>query len=245
MRASSSRDPGCHRGAGSWHSSQPSSTRSGTCCSRARATRRTAWSCSCAPSSVRQRPCSSGSCTPAFGPTSIATSARAHITSCCSLTRTTVQSSRWVVYPLARGRDLVSAGAVAFTCATPRQVSVPVVGSGSCSCASRRGAAPCSPSRGSYTVVDEHGVRRTVPPVAYLELMSVFTGLAYAGFVVATRGGGALRAELAGGRSSPSRHLCGLRVRSPQRSSSSAASVAAVRESGVVVAELAVFFANG
>jgi drug/metabolite transporter (DMT)-like permease len=88
----------------------------------------------------------------------------------------------------------------------------------------------------SYTVVDKHGVAHA-SPVAYLELMSVFTGLAYACFIVATRGAVALRAELSwrsvlAGVGTFAAYACVLAA----LQLASAASVAAVRESGVVVA---------
>ena len=111
-----------------------------------------------------------------------------------------------VVYPLARGLApvLVLAGAVAFTGAgtTPRQVGgVLLVGSGILLVRGlRRGrgallAVVIACVIASYTVVDKHGVAHA-SPVVYLELMSIFTGLAYAGFIVATRGRGALRERL-------------------------------------------------
>jgi drug/metabolite transporter (DMT)-like permease len=152
-----------------------------------------------------------------------------------------------VVYPLARGLApvLVLAGAVAFTGAgtTPRQVGgVLLVGSGIVLVRGlRRGrgallAVVIACVIASYTVVDKHGVAHA-SPVAYLELMSVFTGLAYAGFVVATRGRGALRAELSwrsvlAGVGTFAAYACVLAA----LQLASAASVAAFRESGVVVA---------
>jgi drug/metabolite transporter (DMT)-like permease len=140
---------------------------------------------------------------------------------------------------------LVLAGAVAFTGAgtTPRQVGgVLLVGSGILLVRGlRRGrgallAVVIACAIASYTVVDKHGVAYA-SPVVYLELMSVFTGLAYAGFVVATRGGGTLRAELnwrsvLAGVGTFAAYACVLAA----LQLASAASVAAVRESGVVVA---------
>jgi drug/metabolite transporter (DMT)-like permease len=88
----------------------------------------------------------------------------------------------------------------------------------------------------SYTVVDKHGVVHA-SPVAYLWLMSVFTGLAYAAALVARRGIAPLRAEL-GWRSIGAgvgtfvAYACVLGA----LQLASAASVAAVRESGVLVA---------
>jgi drug/metabolite transporter (DMT)-like permease len=152
-----------------------------------------------------------------------------------------------VVYPLARGLApvLVLAGAVAFTGAetTARQVGgVLLVGSGILlvrGVRSGRGALLAvliSCVIASYTVVDKHGVAHA-SPVAYLELMSVFTGLAYAGLVVTRRGGGALRAELGwrsvlAGVGTFAAYACVLAA----LQLASAASVAAVRESGVLVA---------
>jgi drug/metabolite transporter (DMT)-like permease len=152
-----------------------------------------------------------------------------------------------VVYPLARGLApvLVLAGAVAFTGAgtTPRQVGgVLLVGSGILLVRGlRRGrgallAVAIACAIASYTVVDKHGVAHA-SPVAYLELMSVFTGLAYACFIVATRGAVALRAELSwrsvlAGVGTFAAYACVLAA----LQLASAASVAAVRESGVVVA---------
>jgi drug/metabolite transporter (DMT)-like permease len=154
-----------------------------------------------------------------------------------------------VVYPLARGLApvLVLAGAVAFTGAgtTPRQVAgvltvaagillVRGVGRG-------RGAllaVVIACAIASYTVVDKHGVVHA-SPVAYLELMSIFTGLAYAAAFVARRGVAPLRAELgwrslAAGVGTFVAYACVLGA----LQLASAASVAAVRESGVLVATL-------
>jgi drug/metabolite transporter (DMT)-like permease len=154
-----------------------------------------------------------------------------------------------VVYPLARGLApvLVLAGAVVFTDAgtSPRQVGgVLLVGSGILLVRGvRRGrgrgallAVAIACAIASYTVVDKHGVAHA-SPVAYLELMSIFTGLAYAGFIVVTRGAVALRAELGwksvlAGVGTFAAYACVLAA----LQLASAASVAAVRESGVVVA---------
>jgi drug/metabolite transporter (DMT)-like permease len=152
-----------------------------------------------------------------------------------------------VVYPLARGLApvLVLAGAVAFTGAdtTSKQVGgVLLVAVGILLVRGlRRGrgallAVAIACAIASYTVVDKHGVAHA-SPVAYLELMSIFTGLAYAGFVVATRGAVALRAELGwrsvlAGVGTFAAYACVLAA----LQLASAASVAAVRESGVVVA---------
>lgn len=152
-----------------------------------------------------------------------------------------------VVYPLARGLApvLVLGGAVAFTGAgtTSRQVAgvltvaagimlVRGVGRG-------RGAllaVTIACAIASYTVVDKHGVVHA-SPVAYLELMSVAVGLAYTGWIVARRGVAPLRAELgwrsvAAGIGTFAAYACVLGA----LQLASAASVAAVRESGVLVA---------
>lgn len=88
----------------------------------------------------------------------------------------------------------------------------------------------------SYTVVDKHGVEHA-SAVAYLELMSIFTGLAYAGYIVVSRGAGALRAELGprsvgAGVGTFAAYACVLAA----LQLAPAAPVAAVRESGVLVA---------
>jgi drug/metabolite transporter (DMT)-like permease len=88
----------------------------------------------------------------------------------------------------------------------------------------------------TYTVVDKHGVVHA-SPVAYLELMCIFTGVLYAGAITAMRGTSVLRAELnrrsvaagAGTFAAYAFVLGALQL-------ASAASVAAVRESGVLVA---------
>jgi drug/metabolite transporter (DMT)-like permease len=152
-----------------------------------------------------------------------------------------------LVYPLARGLApvLVLGGAVVLTSAgtTPRQVGgvllvcagillVRGVGRG-------RGALLAVAIAGTiatYTVVDKHGVQY-ISPLAYLELMSLVTGIAYAAWIVVGRDAGALRAELtwrsvAAGIGTFAAYAC---VLSALRLAS-AASVAAVRESGVLVA---------
>jgi drug/metabolite transporter (DMT)-like permease len=152
-----------------------------------------------------------------------------------------------VVYPLARGLApvLVLAAAVAFTGAgtNARQIGgVLLVGAGILlvrGVKEGRGALlavliACAIA--SYTIVDKHGVAHA-SPVTYLELMSVFTGLAYATFIVATRGPGALRAEvgwksIGAGIGTFTAYACVLAA----LQLASAASVAAVRESGVLVA---------
>ena len=152
-----------------------------------------------------------------------------------------------LVYPLARGLApvLVLAGAVTFTGArtSGRQIAgVLLVGTGILLVRGvRRGrgallAVAIACTIASYTVVDKHGVAHA-SPVAYLELMSIATGAAYGTFIVATRGAGALRAELgprsiAAGVGTFAAYACVLAAL--QRAS--AASVAAVRETGVVIA---------
>jgi drug/metabolite transporter (DMT)-like permease len=88
----------------------------------------------------------------------------------------------------------------------------------------------------SYTVVDKHGVAHA-SPVAYLWLMSVFTGLTYAAIFIAFRGLAGLRAEVGwksvgAGIGTFAAYACVLAA----LQLASAASVAAVRESGVLVA---------
>jgi drug/metabolite transporter (DMT)-like permease len=152
-----------------------------------------------------------------------------------------------VVYPLARGLApvLVLAGVVVLTGAgtTPRQVGgVLLVGTGILlvrGVAGGRGALlgiAIACVIATYTVVDKHGVQY-VSPLAYLEIMSVVTGVAYAGWIVADRGAGALRAELTrrsvlAGIGTFVAYACVLSA----LKLASAASVAAVRESGVLVA---------
>jgi len=154
-----------------------------------------------------------------------------------------------VVYPLARGLApvLVLAGAVVLTGAstTPKQVSgVLLVGTGILlirGIGRGRGAVLAIAIAcviATYTVVDKHGVQY-VSPLAYLEIMSIVTGIAYAAWIVVDRGAGALRAELtrrsvAAGIGTFVAYAC---VLSALRLAS-AASVAAVRESGVLVATI-------
>lgn len=152
-----------------------------------------------------------------------------------------------VVYPLARGLApiLVLAGAVVLTGAgtTPRQVvGVLLVGGGILLVRGvRRGrggliAVAIACTIAAYTVVDKHGVRHA-SPVVYLELMSIFTGLGYAIFISRLRGAAALRAvldwkALLAGAGTFAAYACVLAA----LQLASAASVAAVRESGVLVA---------
>jgi drug/metabolite transporter (DMT)-like permease len=152
-----------------------------------------------------------------------------------------------VVYPLARGLApvLVLTGAVAFTGAgtTPRQVSgVLIVAAGVLlvrGVSRGRGAllaAAIACTIASYTVVDKHGVVHA-SPVVYLEGMSIATAVVYTAAFVARRGIAPLRAELsrrsaAAGVGTFAAYACVLGA----LQLASAASVAAVRESGVLVA---------
>jgi drug/metabolite transporter (DMT)-like permease len=152
-----------------------------------------------------------------------------------------------VVYPLARGLApvLVLAGAIVFTGAdtSARQVGgVALVGAGILLVRGVRGgrgawlAVLIACTIASYTVVDKHGVAHA-SPVAYLEVMSAFTGLAYASIFVAFRGVRGLRAEVGwksvgAGVGTFAAYACVLAA----LQLASAASVAAVRESGVLVA---------
>lgn len=152
-----------------------------------------------------------------------------------------------VVYPVARGLApvLVLVGAVVVTGAgtTPRQVAgVLLVAAGILLVRGvRRGkgallAVAIACVIATYTVVDKHGVVHA-SPVAYLEVMCIFTGAVYAPAIAAMRGTSALRAELnwrsvAAGIGTFAAYafvLGALQL-------ASAASVAAVRESGVLVA---------
>ena len=152
-----------------------------------------------------------------------------------------------VVYPLARGVSpvLVLTGALVFTAAptSAQQIfGVLLVAVGVLlvrGLARGRGVvfglliACCI---ASYTVVDKHGVAHA-SPLAYLELITAFTGTAYAAGLAALRGPAVLRAALdrrsvAAGMAAFAGYglvLAALRL-------ASAASVAAVRETSVLVA---------
>jgi drug/metabolite transporter (DMT)-like permease len=154
-----------------------------------------------------------------------------------------------VVYPLARGLApvLVLVGAVVLTGATTttKQVAgVLLVGAGILLVRGiRRGrgallAVMIACVIATYTVVDKHGVQY-VSPLAYLEIMSVVTGLAYAAWIVVDRGAASLRAELnarsiVAGVGTFAAYACVLFA----LQLASAASVSAVRESGVLVATI-------
>jgi drug/metabolite transporter (DMT)-like permease len=152
-----------------------------------------------------------------------------------------------VVYPVARGLApvFVLVGAVVLTGAgtTARQVTgVLLVAAGVLLVrGARRGkgallAVAIACVIATYTVVDKHGVVHA-SPVAYLELMCIFAGVVYAAAIAATRGTSVLRAELnrrsvvagVGTFAAYAFVLGALQL-------ASAASVAAVRESGVLVA---------
>ncbi|HEX7582371.1 MAG TPA: EamA family transporter, partial [Gaiellaceae bacterium] len=152
-----------------------------------------------------------------------------------------------VVYPVARGLApvLVLVGTVVATGAgtTPAQVAgVLLVATGVLLVRGvRRGkgvllAIAIACVIATYTVVDKHGVVHA-SPVAYLELMCIFVGVVYAAVIMRMRGKAALRAEvslrsIAAGIGTFAAYavvLAALQL-------ASAASVAAVRESGVLVA---------
>ena len=152
-----------------------------------------------------------------------------------------------VVYPVARGLApvFVLAGAVVVTGVgtTPMQVTgVLLVAAGVLLVRGvRRGkgallAIAIACVIATYTVVDKHGVVHA-SPVAYLELMCIFVGVVYAAFIVRMRGTAALQAEVGvrsvaagvGTFAAYALVLAALQL-------ASAASVAAVRESGVLVA---------
>jgi drug/metabolite transporter (DMT)-like permease len=152
-----------------------------------------------------------------------------------------------VVYPVARGLApvLVLVGAVALTGASTTLRQVAGVLLVACGILLVRGvkrgrgawlAVVIAAVIATYTVVDKHGVVHA-SPVAYLEVMCIFTGVVYAAAVVAMRGTGTLRAELnrrsvAAGVGTFAAYVCVLGA----LQLASAASVAAVRESGVLVA---------
>lgn len=152
-----------------------------------------------------------------------------------------------VVYPVARGLApvfvLIGSIVVTGVGTTPRQVGgVLLVAAGVLLVRGvRRGkgallAVTIACVIATYTVVDKHGVVHA-SPVAYLELMCIFTSLVYAPAVAARRGTAALRSELnrrsvaagVGTFAAYALVLAALQL-------ASAASVAAVRESGVLVA---------
>jgi drug/metabolite transporter (DMT)-like permease len=152
-----------------------------------------------------------------------------------------------VVYPVARGLApvLVLAGAVAFTAAatSARQVvGVVLVATGILFVRGfRRGrgavfglAIACIIA--TYTVVDKHGVTHA-SPLAYLELVTAFMGLSYFAGFTAVRGIAPVRAAfgwrpVVAGVAAFAAY--GLVLGALQLAS--AASVAAVRESGVLFA---------
>jgi drug/metabolite transporter (DMT)-like permease len=152
-----------------------------------------------------------------------------------------------VVYPLARGLApvFVLAGAIVFTGASTSAVQVAGVLLVTCGVLLVRGLGR---GRGfafgivialliaTYTVVDKHGVAHA-SPVAYVEVITLLPGLAYAAVLATTRGAGALRAALGpraviAGLASFAAYglvLAALKL-------APAASVAAVRETSVLIA---------
>jgi uncharacterized membrane protein len=152
-----------------------------------------------------------------------------------------------VVYPLARGLApvLVLVSAVAFTSAgtsAAQALGVVLVAAGVVLVRGlRRGhgvafAVLIACCIASYTVIDKHGVEHA-SPLAYLEVVTLGTGVVYATGLAAARGPGILRAafelrSLAAGVAAFAAY--GLVLAALQRAS--AASVAAVRETSVVIA---------
>jgi len=154
-----------------------------------------------------------------------------------------------VVYPLGRGLApvLVLVGTVAFTAArssTAQAVGVSLVAGGILLVRGLRRADGGGAAFGvaiacciaAYTVVDKHGVAHAAP-VAYNELVTLPIALAYAPAVALTRGTAALRSELR-----PRIVVAGIftfaayaLVLSALRLAP-AASVAAVRETSVLIA---------
>jgi drug/metabolite transporter (DMT)-like permease len=152
-----------------------------------------------------------------------------------------------VVYPLARGLAplLVLAGAAAFTGATTsagQALGVVLVGAGIVLVRGVRRAAgvgfalPIACCIAAYTVVDNHGVEHA-SPLAYLWVITIAPGTAYAAGLAAARGPRSLAAaldarSLAAGLASFAAY--GLVLAALERAP--AAPVAAVREMSVVFA---------
>jgi drug/metabolite transporter (DMT)-like permease len=154
-----------------------------------------------------------------------------------------------LVYPVARGLApvLVLLGAVVLTGADTSSAQIAGVGLVTLGVLLVRGmragnrapvalglAIACCIA--AYTVVDKHGVEHA-SPLAYLELITVAIGAAYAGTIAAVRGPASLRAELnaravAAGVASFAAY--GLVLAALQLAP--AASVAAVRETSVLIA---------
>jgi drug/metabolite transporter (DMT)-like permease len=154
-----------------------------------------------------------------------------------------------VVYPLARGLApvLVLVGAIVVTGADTSAAQVAGVGLVAFGVVLVRGVrngnragvafglaiASCI---AAYTVVDKHGIEHA-SPLAYLEVITLAIGISYASAIAAIRGPAALRAELnaravAAGVASFAAYalvLAALRL-------APAASVAAVRETSVLIA---------
>jgi drug/metabolite transporter (DMT)-like permease len=154
-----------------------------------------------------------------------------------------------VVYPLARGLApvFVLVGTVAFAGAstsTAQTVGVLLVGGGVLLVRGLRkgdtvgfvfglAIAVCI---ASYTVVDKHGVAHATP-VAYLELISIGMAVCYVAMLLATRGAAPVRAE-----ANPASVVAGVATFAAYAlvlaalRLASAASVAAVRETSVLIA---------
>jgi uncharacterized membrane protein len=154
-----------------------------------------------------------------------------------------------VVYPLARGLApvLVLAGAAVVTGAdttASQAAGVLLVATGILlvrGSSRGRGALLGVLIAGiiaTYTVVDKEGVVHA-SPLAYLELMTIFTGIAYGSWIVVTRGAATLRAEF--GRRSVIAGVAtfvGYALVLSALKLAPAAAVSAVRESSVVIATL-------
>jgi drug/metabolite transporter (DMT)-like permease len=154
-----------------------------------------------------------------------------------------------VVYPVARGSApvlVLLAGIVALGKSTTagQAAGVCLVGAGVVLVRGLRRADAGGVAFGlliaiciaAYTLIDKHGIRYA-SAIPYLELSMIVPSLAYALAVVRLKGGGALRAEL-----SPATCLAGLAVFGAYAlvlgalERASAASVAAVRETSVLIA---------
>ena len=160
-----------------------------------------------------------------------------------------------VVYPIARGGApvlVLAAGAVVLGRASSwtQVAAVVLVVAGILLVRGLREADPRGIAFGlaiasciaAYTLVDKEGVRHA-GPITYLELSMIFPTVAYAGAVMRVKGAGAVRRAI--GPASILAGICtfaayALVLAALQRAS--AASVAAVRETSVVIAALLAAF---
>jgi drug/metabolite transporter (DMT)-like permease len=154
-----------------------------------------------------------------------------------------------LVYPLARGLApvFVLAGAVLITGAKTSAVQVSGVAAVALGVLLVRGLRVADRTGtvfglviacciAGYTVVDKHGVGHA-SPLAYLELITILMGSAYAGAIAGLRGPASLRAELnARSLTAGVAAFGGYALVLAALQLAPAASVAAVRETSVVIA---------